>query len=90
MQATSVSWCLPCHFRTANYAEDGDDATMMNGYAHEAQGPDAPVRVGVAAFLGRFANRTLDVLLPPQCLRCGAMVDAPADVETEYLVACIS
>ncbi len=29
------------------------------------------------ASLGRFATRTLDVLLPPQCLRCGALVDAP-------------
>ncbi len=50
---------------------------MTNGHAHQAQGPDAPVRGGIAASLGRFATRTLDVLLPPQCLRCGAMVDAP-------------
>ena len=50
---------------------------MMNGQGHGAHGPDTPVRGRVAAALGRFAARTLDVLLPPQCLRCGAMVDAP-------------
>lgn len=50
---------------------------MINGHAREAQDRSTPARGGVAASVGRFATRTLDVLLPPQCLRCGAMVDAP-------------
>ena len=42
--------------------------------------PSSSQLPGLGGLLGRLPGRVLDALLPPQCLGCGAMVDAPGSL----------
>jgi ComF family protein len=45
--------------------------------------PSSSPLPGLGAVLGRLSSGALDVLLPPQCLGCGALVDAPGSLCAE-------
>ena len=46
--------------------------------------PSSSPSPGLGTVLGRLPGRALDALLPPQCLGCGALVDAPGTLCAEY------
>lgn len=45
--------------------------------------PSSSPSPGLGTVLGRLPGRALDALLPPQCLGCGALVDAPGTLCAE-------